>query len=713
MAGIISRRRKSKDDPIQREEGEIIKRCIKPGDVVFDIGAHRGLWSETVMKHHDKAEPHVFEASKRSFSKVYERLAGRASVCHFAMSSRARDVTLHTYHGDDKVNSLYRRESVEKLILSHGFVSEIVPATTVDEYWKGQRRQINFLKIDVEGVEYDVLLGANQMLKEGKIDYLQFKYGGAFRDANITLQNVWSFLRRSGYRVFSVKGRDFSEMKRFSKSNENYKNSIFIAIHERLVSLFTGQTEDATLFTREMKRHGVSLRGVLQMGAQPGQQIETFRKLKLDPIVLIETNPERIAILRKKYTASADVTVIDIASSDNNAAAEINFASIDQALSDAAIDASQLNLLVVDTQEIELTALREVTEILPQIEAIQLKVNYTEPSEGCPLVYDLDDFLGTCGFLRVLAHSPENPDWADALYVRKPIVTDSRLGQMGRFANQAYQYMFLRAYGEEQRYDVKNPVWVGDQLFNIRRGTEEMPPLPFTVEQEGLRLRDCNIANSPVTFPNTDIQGYFQYDMRYYAPYQDLLLKEMSFRAPYDRMASQIRTFFEAAPGPVATIHLRRGDYGYGHFFIAPNAWYVEWLEILRQDHPDLMLYIASDSREAAGSDFDGFNQISSNDFDLPDHELGFFADFAALTRADFVGISNSSFSFLAAALNRQAKGFARPSLKEEKMIPFDPWSTEPLLYDKTAEEAGGEFMSEREKSRSNYRIRKFLGLYK
>lgn len=695
------------------------------------------------MQRHDQVELHVFEASSSSFVKVHDTLEGRATVNHVAMSNQVGEVTFHTYHDDARLSSIYRRESVEEQILPSGFVTETVPATTVDTYWKGQRRQINFLKVDVEGAEYDVLRGASRMLNEGKIDYLQFEYGGTFLDAGVTLQNVWSFLRRSGYRVFSVKGRDFTEMKTFSKSNENYQYSNFVAVNERLVSIFTGKTEDITLYIDKIKQHGIQPQGVLQVGAHQGQEVETFRKLKLDPIVLVEANPKLASALREKFADAKDVIVIEGAASDKEGTAEFNLASMDQSssllpsakhsnlypkitfdhkinvqtfrldktLADLGIDFSRLNLLVMDIQGAELLALRGATDILPHVEAIQLEVNFDELYEGCPLIYDLDDFLAGNDFLRVFTSTPYSADWGDGLYVRRPMITDSKLGQMGRFANQVYQYMFLRTYAEEHHYDMVTPVWAGEQLFNIQSGVKKVPQLPFTVEQKGLRLKDCNIANFPETFPNTDIQGYFQYDMRYYAPYQEMLLHELSFRPPYDSIAKQIRDVFEAAPGPVAAIHLRRGDYGTGNFFIPPNSWYIDWLMKLRQDHPDLSLYISSDDLEASESDFADFNRIRTEDLDLPDHGIEFFADFSALTRADFVGVANSSFSFLASALNPHAKGFARPSLDDKRMVAFEPWRSEPLMYGKTAEKAGEEFMSERAKTRSKYRIKKFFGL--
>ena len=47
------------------------------------------------------------------------------------------------------------------------------------------------MKIDVEGAELDVLLGAKELLNKGHIDYLQFEYGGTFVDANVTLRQVF------------------------------------------------------------------------------------------------------------------------------------------------------------------------------------------------------------------------------------------------------------------------------------------------------------------------------------------------------------------------------------------------------------------------------------------------------------------------------------------------------------------------------------------
>ncbi|WP_146348062.1 FkbM family methyltransferase [Falsiphaeobacter marinintestinus] len=729
---LFKKRRKDREDPIQLEESEIIRRCIQSGDVVFDVGAHHGAWSEAVLKHQTRAELHVFEASGASHIEVADRLSDRAQVNHLAVSNHVGETTFHTCRDDARLSSIYRPKNAEEQIPPSGYAEETVPCTSLDAYWGDERRQINFLKLDVKGAEYDALRGANRLLRRGQIDYIQFEYGGTFQDAGVTLENVWSLLRRAGYRMFLVKGPKFSELKTFQKSDETYQFSNVLAVHGRLAPMFAGEPGDITLRTDEIVRHGIEPRGVLRVGAHQGQEVDAFRKLGLSPIVLVEADPALAQGLRDTYSDDSNIIVIEGAASDRDGTAEFNLASSDQpglpvastmpeekttvqtfrldkALADAGVDASRLNLVVMDNQGAELKALRGASDLLQHVDAIQLGVCYDAPTDGRALIYDIDDFLAEAGMERVLTMTPDCRERGDGLYVRRPMVTDSRLGEMGRFANQVYQYMFLRCYAEEHGYDFANPPWIGDQLFHVQPGTPDVAKMAFSVEQQGLRLNDCNIANAPVTFPNTDILGYFQYDMRYYAPYKDIVLQDLAWRAPYAARAAQIRAAFDAAPGPVAAIHLRRGDYGYKYFFITPNEWYVDWLRDLRTEHPDLSVYIATDDPEAAATDFAEFNVISATDLGLSDHEPEFFADFTALSCADYVGVANSSFSFLASLLNGQAQGFARPSLLERKMIPFDPWTSEPLLYDTTAEKAGDEFMSDKEKSRSKHRIRKFF----
>ena len=60
---------------------------------------------------------------------------------------------------------------------------------------------VDFLKIDTEGFEFNVLLGFDDFL--AKIGIIQFKYGGTFLDNNTALNDVVEYLKMHGFHKFS------------------------------------------------------------------------------------------------------------------------------------------------------------------------------------------------------------------------------------------------------------------------------------------------------------------------------------------------------------------------------------------------------------------------------------------------------------------------------------------------------------------------------
>ena len=735
--------RNKSEDVIQPEERMIISKCISSGDVVFDVGSHHGLWSKAVLEQVERIDLHVFEASKASHKEIVTQLGDKGKINHAAVTHSDGEITFNIYPDDDRLSSIYRRVSVEEELLPKGFDANTVPAVALDSYWTDLRRQINFLKIDVEGAEYDVLRGANRLLKAGNVDYIQFEYGGTFKDAGFTLRNVWSYLRRSGYAVFKVDKRKFTEIEKFTPGLEDYRFTNFLAVHERLRSRFLGKSEDIVLYLDKMKRYGFKPRGVLHVGAHKGQELPTYRANKLSPIVFVEANPDLAAALREKVRDDMDVHVIEAAASDRAGTATFNIASMDQSSSllplqkhavlypkikyekeiqvqtmtlDAiiegtGIDPASINMLTMDIQGAELMALRGATETLKHIDAIQTEINYEELYEGCPHISDLDEFLMPFGFSRIKTVTPYNKGWGDAVYVKKPMIISSTLGSMGRFANKAFQYMFLSTYAAEHGFEFANMPWEGDDLYKVQPGVGLLPQVGRAFEQRLQHLNDCDIVNATEPLADADLQGYFQYNMKYYAPYRTEIEEDFSHKGIYLDAEIAMREAFKSLSGPVAVVHLRRGDYGTGIFFLPPNGWYVDWLRELRANHHNLQVYIATDDPNSAGADFEEFNVITAEQLKLSEVDHQFFYDFTAIRLGDYVAIANSSFSFLAAALNKNALMTVRPDPNAGKMVSFDPWSSDPLIRSANAENLGEEFMSDRAKTRSKYKIRKKLGM--
>lgn len=290
-------------------------------------------------------------------------------------------------------------------------------------------------------------------------------------------------------------------------------------------------------------------------------------------------------------------------------------------------------------------------------------------------------------------------------------VTNSEIGRNGRFGNQLFQYMFLVQHAHEYGISFANSPWAGDQMFCIQPGREDFP-MPKRHLVENLKNPAyCPIQSAHGALAGADLSGYFQYHTAFYARNRNFIRAQFRFSGAYAEYVNALGNWLHGLPGLSVALHIRRGDYGTGVYFIAPCEWYHPWLDTLKAEFGEISVYIATDDPHNVLPQFKGYNVYSAADAPTPTPSPGYFADFAALTLADHVGISNSSFSFAATMFNAGAGQFMRPSLSQKGLIRYDPWAAPVLLTDITAERAGENFMSERAKSRSKYKIRKFLRL--
>jgi FkbM family methyltransferase len=79
-------------------------------------------------------------------------------------------------------------------------------------------------------------------------------------------------------------------------------------------------------------------------------------------------------------------------------------------------DFSKHNFWNFDIQGAELMALKGSTNYLPYVKALYLEVNVKELYKGCGLIDEIDTFLSSYGFKRVLTDITQH-GWGDALYI--------------------------------------------------------------------------------------------------------------------------------------------------------------------------------------------------------------------------------------------------------------------------------------------------------
>lgn len=147
--------------------------------MVFDVGANRGDWTSLVRRAAPSAVIHAFEPNPHNADHLRSSQPG-VFVSQVAVTSAPGQLEMYDYaEAVDRPGSGHATALPGVIEGIHGgrAVTTLVAATTLDAYCTERGiTQLDFLKIDVEGLEYDVLLGATQLLADAAISVIQFEF---------------------------------------------------------------------------------------------------------------------------------------------------------------------------------------------------------------------------------------------------------------------------------------------------------------------------------------------------------------------------------------------------------------------------------------------------------------------------------------------------------------------------------------------------------
>ena len=142
-------------------------------NVIFDVGANRGNTTLKYSQIFPNAEIHSFEPFPKSYE-VFINLHKdnlNVNINKYALSSNIGTSILNVNESVD-TNSFLESKKIgansDKSCVSVGQIS--IKTNTIDNYClKNNIMEIDILKIDVQGSEIEVLKGALNMLKNGRI----------------------------------------------------------------------------------------------------------------------------------------------------------------------------------------------------------------------------------------------------------------------------------------------------------------------------------------------------------------------------------------------------------------------------------------------------------------------------------------------------------------------------------------------------------------
>lgn len=219
---------RSKTPPLEVERAEQLFYIsyLRQGMTVFDIGANIGelslLFSRFVGT---SGKVYSFEACGTTFEKLSTvcQIAGRSQIYlnQFAVANEEGTLQLNVYDESHSTwNSLADRPLHQYGIDVKPLFRETVKSITLDSFCEqNQISCIDLLKIDVEGAEYQVMLGAKSLFQSKKIKCCVFEFGATTFDMGNTPEHIENFLKDCGYGIRNiVKGDSIFPGRKFSKT---------------------------------------------------------------------------------------------------------------------------------------------------------------------------------------------------------------------------------------------------------------------------------------------------------------------------------------------------------------------------------------------------------------------------------------------------------------------------------------------------------------
>ena len=183
---------------------DVVEPLLTKDDVVFDVGTNIGTianWFATRTHHVHGFEPHP-DNLRMTKEQIQLRKTTNITLSKLALGSEPGTLQLHvkSFHGHHSLGDTSATPTVEKID---------VEVDTVDRYCTANGiERIDFLKIDVEGFEEEVLKGATTMLKNQQVGLVLFELRQTIlASIGKNGKGIFAPLLEQGYTVFTLDGQ--------------------------------------------------------------------------------------------------------------------------------------------------------------------------------------------------------------------------------------------------------------------------------------------------------------------------------------------------------------------------------------------------------------------------------------------------------------------------------------------------------------------------
>jgi FkbM family methyltransferase len=179
--------------------------------VIFDIGSNKGHWADVILEEYGyEAELHLVEPVEKLLSYTQVKYEYHPNIVYHNFLAHSKEGGNHNffyfenynnelssvYDGGDKWDGLPKK-------------SKNCPCRRIDSLYKDF---IDFIKIDCEGADMDVLLGCEGLLQEDRVGIIQIEYSEHWQRGKHKFEELKSLTDKYGYKIYRYIVGNFIEV---------------------------------------------------------------------------------------------------------------------------------------------------------------------------------------------------------------------------------------------------------------------------------------------------------------------------------------------------------------------------------------------------------------------------------------------------------------------------------------------------------------------
>lgn len=210
---------------LEKEFNLVKKFNNKYPKILIDVGANKGAYSDMMIKNYSDANIYIFEPQKFLYKILKEKYSknNNVKIYNIALDKTDKEAFLFKEFDGDELASINQR----KYLKNDKNLKEKILCKRLDQIFINQN--IDFIKIDVEGNEMNVLKGMDKIINNIKV--LQIEFGGTWIDSRFFYRDLFDFFKKHNFDLYRMAPNRLIKIHEYEEIDEYFTFTNFVAVN--------------------------------------------------------------------------------------------------------------------------------------------------------------------------------------------------------------------------------------------------------------------------------------------------------------------------------------------------------------------------------------------------------------------------------------------------------------------------------------------------